>query len=178
VKLGKDITDAGKLLSATTSFDSLKMIMLKKRKKSVKVSEPTVQPKYDYSDKTIHELHSVINAGLLYGQEAATKMENKARPLADDNRMIQTMRTMTQAYVRLANKDFYDENNGENFETLEDVKIISTVKFQHVSSSDANTTVMMKIRVMVTMRMGIIRKISVTILNKHAQATTINNNIR
>jgi hypothetical protein len=29
---------------------------------------------------------------------------------------------MTQAYVELANKIFHDENNGENFETLEDVK--------------------------------------------------------
>jgi hypothetical protein len=64
----------------------------------------------------------VINAGLLYGQQAATKMENKARPSADDKRMIQTMRTMTQAYVKLANKNFHDKNNGENFETLEDVK--------------------------------------------------------
>jgi hypothetical protein len=42
--------------------------------------------------------------------------------LADDKRMIQTMRTMTQAYVKLANKNFHDENNGENFETLEDAK--------------------------------------------------------
>jgi hypothetical protein len=33
-----------------------------------------------------------------------------------------TMRTMTQAYVELTNKSFHDENNGENFETLEDVK--------------------------------------------------------
>jgi hypothetical protein len=114
VKLGKDITDARKLLSTTTSFDSLKMTMAKK-KKPVKVSEPAVQPKYDYSDKTIHELHLVINTGLLYGQEAATKMENKARPSADDKRMIQTMRTMTQAYVKLANKNFHDKNNGENF---------------------------------------------------------------
>ncbi len=52
----------------------------------------------------------------------ATKMENKARPLADDKRIIQTMRTMTQAYVKLANKSFNDKNNGGNFETLEDVK--------------------------------------------------------
>jgi hypothetical protein len=29
---------------------------------------------------------------------------------------------MTQAYVKLANKSFHDENNGEKFETLEDVK--------------------------------------------------------
>ncbi len=29
---------------------------------------------------------------------------------------------MTQAYVELANTSFRDENNGENFETLEDVK--------------------------------------------------------
>ncbi len=57
--------------------------MPKKRKNQSK-SVPTVQPKYDYSDKTIHELHSVINDGLLYGQEAATKMENRARPSADD----------------------------------------------------------------------------------------------
>jgi hypothetical protein len=49
-------------------------------------------------------------------------MENKARPLAVDKRMIQTMRTMTQTYVKLANKNFHDENNGEKFETLEDVK--------------------------------------------------------
>jgi hypothetical protein len=49
-------------------------------------------------------------------------MENRARPLADDKRMIQTMRTMTQAYVELANKSFCDENNGEIFETLEDIK--------------------------------------------------------
>ncbi len=93
-----------------------------KKEKPVKVSEPTVQPKYDYSDKTIHELHLVINAGLLYGQEAATKMENKARLSADDKRMIQTMRTMTQAYVELANKIFHDKNNKENFVTFEDVK--------------------------------------------------------
>jgi hypothetical protein len=49
-------------------------------------------------------------------------MENKARPSADDKRMVQTMRTMTQAYVELANKNFHDENNGEIFKTLEDVK--------------------------------------------------------
>ncbi len=43
-------------------------------------------------------------------------------PSEDDKRMIQTMRTMTQAYVKLANKNFHDKNNGEKFETLEDVK--------------------------------------------------------
>jgi hypothetical protein len=64
----------------------------------------------------------VINDGLLYGQDAATKMENRARPSADDKIMIQTMRTMTQAYVKLENKCFHDENNRENFETLEDIK--------------------------------------------------------
>ncbi len=49
-------------------------------------------------------------------------MENKARPSAADKRMIQTMKTMTQAYVELANKKFHDKNNGEKIETLEDVK--------------------------------------------------------
>jgi hypothetical protein len=42
--------------------------------------------------------------------------------LADDKRMIQTMRSMTQAYVELANTNFYVKNNGEKFETLADVK--------------------------------------------------------
>jgi hypothetical protein len=71
-------------------------------------------------------------------------MENKARPLADDKRMIQTMRTMTQAYAKLANKSFHDENNGENFELWKTLKIISAVKSQHISSLDANKTVMMR----------------------------------
>jgi hypothetical protein len=49
-------------------------------------------------------------------------MENKARPLANDKRMIQTMRTMTQAYVELTNKNLHDKKYVENFETLEDAK--------------------------------------------------------
>jgi hypothetical protein len=60
--------------------------------------------------------------GLLYGQEAATKLENRTKPSADDKRMILTMKTMGQAYVQLANKTFKDENNGETFETLDDIK--------------------------------------------------------
>ncbi len=69
-------------------------------------------------------------------------MENKARLSADDKRMIQTMSTMTQAYVELANKNFHDENNGENFETLKDVKnhldskIPTYQLFRHKYNSD------------------------------------------
>jgi hypothetical protein len=35
----------------------------------------TVHPRMDYSNKSINELHSVINKGLLYGQSRADKLE-------------------------------------------------------------------------------------------------------
>ncbi len=92
------------------------------KKKPVKINEPTVQPKYDYSDETIHELHSVINDGLLYGQEVATKLEKKTKPTADDMKMILTMKKISQAYVQLANNTFKDENNAETFKTLDNIK--------------------------------------------------------
>ncbi len=96
--------------------------LYRNKEKACQINEPTVQPKYDYSDKTIHELHSVINDGLLYGQEVATKLENKTKPTADDKRKILTMKTMGQAYVQLANNTFKNENNGETFETLDNIK--------------------------------------------------------
>jgi hypothetical protein len=37
----------------------------------------TVQPRLDYSNKSINELHSVINKGLLYEQRRADKLEKK-----------------------------------------------------------------------------------------------------
>jgi hypothetical protein len=49
-------------------------------------------------------------------------LENKTKPTADDKRMILTMKTMGQAYVQLANNTFKDENNGETFETLDNIK--------------------------------------------------------
>jgi hypothetical protein len=60
--------------------------------------------------------------GYFMDKKQLPRWKTKARHLADDKRMIQTMRTMTQAYVELANKIFHDENNGKSFETLEDVK--------------------------------------------------------
>ncbi len=132
----KNLTNAAKAGSKTeTRYHRIKKLINQKykfwltqkdytktKKKPVKINEPTVQPKYIYSDKTIHELHSVINDGLLYGQEVATKLENKTKPSADDKKMILTMKKMGQAYVQLANNTFKDENKGETFETLDYIK--------------------------------------------------------
>ena len=37
----------------------------------------TVQPRLDYSNKSINKLHSVINKGLLYEQRRADKLEKR-----------------------------------------------------------------------------------------------------
>ncbi len=111
-----------KLINQKYRFRLTQKDYTKTKKKPVKINQPTVQPKYDYSDKTIHELHSVINDGLLYGQEVATKLENKTKPTADDKKMILTMKKISQAYAQLPNNTFKDENNAETFETLDNIK--------------------------------------------------------
>ncbi len=88
------------------------------------------------------------------------------------------MRTMTQAYVKLANTSFHDENNGENFKTLEDVKNhldseIPTYQLFGCKYDSDNED-----KGHGNNENGIIRKILVISLNKHKQATTINRNIR
>jgi hypothetical protein len=80
----------------------------------------TVQPRLDYSNKSINELHSVINKGLLYEQRRADKLEKK-RPSKDDKKMIDTTRNITQAYIALANKTLQQEDNVEVFDSLEDI---------------------------------------------------------
>ncbi len=62
-----------------------------KKKQKAQDDEPTVQPRFDYSNKTINELQSVINKGLLYGQMNANKLEKKPKPTKDDKKMIDTM---------------------------------------------------------------------------------------
>ncbi len=84
-KTGTRYNRIKKLIKQKYRFRLTQKDYTKTKKKPVKINEPTVQPKYDYSDKTIHELHYVINDGLLYGQEAATKLENKTKPTVDDN---------------------------------------------------------------------------------------------
>jgi hypothetical protein len=80
----------------------------------------TVQPRLDYSNKSINKLHSVINKGLLYEQRRADKLEKK-RPSRDDKKMIDTTRNITQAYIALANTTLQQEDNVEVFHILEDI---------------------------------------------------------
>jgi hypothetical protein len=73
-----------------------------------------VQPTVDYSNKTKHELHSVITKGLICGQMNMIKLQNKTKPTKDDMKMIDSMRNTIGVYIALANKTF-----SETFNTLD-----------------------------------------------------------
>ena len=62
-KTGTRYNRIKKLINKKNRFWLTQKDYTETKKKPVKINEPTVQPKYDYSDKTIHELHSVINDG-------------------------------------------------------------------------------------------------------------------
>ncbi len=101
------------------------------KRKQNRFSNLRVKPKLDYSDKTTHELHSVINDGLISAQEAIVKLENKSRPTADDMTLVTALKSMEQAYIILANKTFQEESNGKTFDNLEKIKEHLDSKMPH-----------------------------------------------
>jgi hypothetical protein len=87
----------------------------------------------------------------------AIKLEKKPKPTKDDKKMIDTMRNMIQAYVALANKTFQQENNGETFDTLEEIKNHLKNSFPQQQLGEPMMTMMMRMTMTMTMMMTKLR---------------------